>query len=578
MNALRPTLALAKRELRGAFSRWRLVAFLLVWITAAALLNLMLMPVATRDLSELANSSGDILQYETLALLLGLCLVVPSLAAVGITAEREQETLDQLRLTLLSDSTILIGKSLAAMAAALAFIVATLPIFAVAQFSVGLDNTQILELLLYLFTFTFLIVQLGIACSAFFRRALSSLTVSYLVLAVFVLLPLYLELSGTVPIFSRSSDSPIASEWITAITPISVLYTIINNGAIPAWQISTMCILPLLIGYLLNLIARWGIGRTANPKVVRQSKLIKDEGVLLARRKTFPYYLIDPLKPRLQIPDGKNAMFVREFRWGLFQRATWMVRGTYAVFGISLLIFSASVVNFSPDAQIIAFALLIGIFSLAIPAAFGNTFTKEREQGNFDMLRMTLLSAREVILGKTLGGSAVLLPALGAIFLAAFVAYVFLPESYALAACGFITMLVCLTEMVSLSLFASIISRRTSSAVTLGAALSVLAVFASYTIVWIIWNFILAFSFNAGLAPGRERIPWWMTSAISPFSSYKESFLPDGLILNRWNFYRLGGEGPDLEWLYGQFTGLSIAAVMLLVSGYILARYRMRDE
>jgi len=593
MNALRPTLALAKRELRGAFSRWRLVVFLAVWVGAAVLLNWALLPQVSRNLTEIAAHSRQLLAMESLALLLGLCLAVPSIAAVSVTAERDQDTLDQLRLTLLTDRAILRGKAAASMAVALAFLAGMTPIFAVAQFSVGLDNAQIIELVLYVLAFTFMIVEVALACSAIFKRALSSLTLTYMLFTAATVIPAYFSatasaqwrggiagLGGTKGYFlaAGGGQGPLSVQLSEIeISPSGCIFSILQ-GTMPAAYFAVSFLLPVLLGLVASRIARWGLARSAEPKSIRQTKLIKDEQILLARRKSFPYYLIDPLKPRPQIPDGKNAMFVREFRWGLFQRATWMVRGTYAVFAVSLLIFALGVLNFSPDAQVVAFALLIGIFSLAIPAAFGNTFTKEREQGNFDMLRMTLLSAREVIMGKTLGGSAVLAPALGAILLAAFWSYVFLPESYTLAACGLVTMFVCLAEMIALSLFASIISKRTSSAVTLGAVLSLLAVFASYTVVWIIWNFTQLFSANVGFSSRSNQEPWWVTSAISPFSAYKQSFLPNGIQLDRWNFYRLGGEGPDVEWLYGQFTGVTVAVVMLVVSGYILTRYRMRDE
>ena len=372
MNAFRPTLALARRELRGAFSRWRLVVFLALWVGAAVLLNYALLPAATRNLTEITDSSRRLLTIESIALLAGLCIAVPSIAAVSITAEREQETLDQLRLTLLSDRAILRGKTIASMAVAVGFSLAVVPVFAVAQFSVGLDNAQVIQLFVYLLVFAYMIVQFGLACSAYFRHALASLFVAYLFLATLTIFPVYISLSssrffmngwagGTFGFFAPGGQTmSLESTGITYLSPSAVIGVILA-GAAPIEQVSMMCAAPIVFGLLANRIARWALARKSEPKAVRQSRLIKDEQVLLARRSTFPYYLIDPLKPRPPIPDGRNAMLEREFRWGLFQRATWMVRGTYIVFFCAVLIFATGVINFSPSDLYSPFSMLVGL-------------------------------------------------------------------------------------------------------------------------------------------------------------------------------------------------------------------------
>jgi hypothetical protein len=586
MNALRPTLALARRELRGAFSRWRLFVFLFLWIGAAVALNYIFLPEATRNLAEISAQARQLLAIESVALLLGLCVAVPSIAAVSVTAERDQETLDQLRLTLLTDRAILRGKAIASLAAAVAFIVAMMPVFAVAQFSVGLDNAQIIEMLAYILFLTWMIVQVGLASSAFFKHALSTLASTYLFLAIYGLTPLFYSwnrysnwAAGGAVWISNSpyplAGMPLEATILSRLAPHAVLGTIVK-GSLPLWEFGLICLMPAIIGLGAIHVARWGLARTSEPKSVRQSKLIKDEQVLVARRTKFPYYLIDPLKPRPPIPDGRNAMFVREFRWGLFQRVTWMVRGTYLVLFFSILIFAVGVLNYTPFALVSAFAILIGMFALAIPATFGNTFTKEREQGNFDMLRMTLLNARDIIAGKTLGGLAVLAPALGAIVVAGALTNVFLPERYVLVVCGFVTMAVSMLEMVSLSVFASIVSRRTSSSVTLGAVLSLFVIFGAYPTVQIAWQLRELVESALGILIGgsNDAPAWWVSPAISPLSSFSDVFATKFI------------SGPGLYqppsdsgiWAVGQIVAAMLACAMFLLSGYILVRYRMRDR
>lgn len=595
MNTFRPTLALAKRELRGAFSRWRLVMFLALWVGAAVLLNYALLPEATRNLAEIAAHSRQLLAMESIALLLGLCLAVPSIAAVSVTAERDQETLDQLRLTFLTDRAIVRGKAAASMAVALAFLAGMTPVFAVAQFSVGLDNAQIIELVVYVLAFTFMTVEVALACSAILRRALSSLTLTYLLFTTVTVIPAYLSLNaseqwrggiaglgGTKGFFLAAGGGrgPVGAQLSQIeVFPSGCIFSILQ-ATMPAWQFALACLLPVLVGCVASRAARWGLARSYEPRSVTQTKLIKDEQMLVTRRTTFPYYLIDPLKPRPPIPDGKNAMLVREFRWGLFQRATWMVRGTYIVFVCAVLVFAIGVINFSPSALYSAFTMFVAMFCLAIPATFGNAFTKERELGNFDMLRMTMLNSRDIISGKVLGGLGVLAPALCAILVACVFTNAFVPEGYMLTACGIVTMIVCVAELVSLSILASILSRRTSSSVTLGAVLSLFTIFGSYWFLYIVWTLLRILGINTDLFFWRNpnEAPWWVSPSVSPLTSLKETFAPYGFGYFGSYFYGGARREQFSVWIFGQAIGLSVAVITLLVSRFVFTRYRMRDE
>ena len=222
----------------------------------------------------------------------------------------------------------------------------------------------------------------------------------------------------------------------------------------------------------------------------------------------------------------------------------------------------------------------MGMFCLAIPATFGNAFTKERELGNFDMLRMTMLNARDIISGKVLGGLCVLAPSLCAILVACILTNVFVPEGYGVAACGIVTLIVCVAELVSLSILASILSRRTSSAVTLGAVLSLFTIFGSYWFLYVAWFLLSILGINADFFSWRNpnEVAWWVSPSVSPLTSLKESFAPLGFGNVGSYFYGGVRREPISVWIFGQMAGLGVAAIALLISRYIFTRYRMRDE
>jgi len=571
-----PTIALARREMRGAFSRYRLLVFVSLWLLAALVLNYIFWPEQVRSMADMAQQARHLMSLECMALVIGLALAVPSIAAVSITAERDQEMLDQLRLTLISDRMILRGKAFAALAAALAFIIAVMPAFAMVQFSVGLDNVQIVQVLVYTILFARAMVHIGLACSAYFRRAITSLAASYLLLAVIVILPLYLSTRVATVLLNINITTPVAididnlplSELAMQISPAIALRSI-TVSALPSIQFAILSGVQLLMSFIAIRIARWAFSRNAEPKSVRQTKLISDEQLLHARRKQFPYYLIDPMKPRQPITDDRNPMLVREYRWGVFQRATWMVRGTYVSFIASFLLFAITALPFQSSAVVNSIVVVVTILTLAIPATLGNAFTKEREMGNFDMLRMTLLAPREILAGKVLGGLGTIAPCLIAILLGATIGNIFNIEYYTTVICGFITIGVCTVLIASASLLASIVAKRTSTAVTAGAVLSLIYLVGLIPVVYVVS--ILAFA-GTGVRLGNIAAgTLLLRNIVSPIHAYIMVF----------DTYRVVGNwGLPLgtyTWVLSLIVSLGISYVSFHITQRILYRYRMRD-
>jgi ABC-type transport system involved in multi-copper enzyme maturation permease subunit len=225
--------------------------------------------------------------------------------------------------------------------------------------------------------------------------------------------------------------------------------------------------------------------RPPKPAKVETRKPIDDVALLEARRKKFPFYLIDPLRRKESIEDLQNPMLVKELRWGTMGRATTLIRVFYTSFIVFLIacafvLFNTMSATTQMDYNLAILTLMMIQMCLIVtiaPTLVANALTKEHEIGNMDMLRLTLLSPREIVLGKLLAGAVCLSPLLLASFLSGlpllFVA-LFFPGAFAVLFTGYITLLVCALVSLSLGLLASLLTRRTGASIVLSYFLSIL--------------------------------------------------------------------------------------------------------
>jgi hypothetical protein len=300
--------------------------------------------------------------------------------------------------------------------------------------------------------------------------------------------------------------------------------------------------------------------RPQEPLKVETRKPIDNPLVLEARRKTFPYYLIDPLRRKKQIDDQQNPMMVRELRWGLMNRGTILVRVCYSMFILYFIIGSGMMYIERSFETIFPWLLTQMIMTVAlIPALVGNLFTKEYELGNIDMLRMTLLRPRQIVLGKAVAGAISVAPALIAAVLACLPA-LFLKLSsreWSLILTGYTTLFVCALVAVSLSIFASLLTRRTSTSLVLSYFFNGFVFVGLFAICM-----FLAEVFFSGRVSRELSAAFAFTSPIAGFM-----------------YHALEGSSSDnVYWASNMlmFTLFSAALLILCVRGF--ERYRMRDR
>ena len=486
--------------------------------------------------------SGHLLRVLTFALFLGGMIALTPLAAASIANERERNTWSALRLALVSTRGIVFAKMVSLLTVYTLLIAGCLPVLGVIFFLVGVSWQELIVRLLVAYTTVFAAASCGIYCSARFSRTVVavlagfSLTIiisSFLALVVAVLrsvvwtvnVQIVHLLPGIGAGFTRTADGA-ASVLYAIAAPIFYL----APGFMPAspplvglyaalWQ--------ALLGLMLLLATTRRLRHSDEAERVPKHRDVLDQEALTRRRKQFPYYLIDPRKELPPIEDLSNPVMVKELRWGLPGRAPTLVRIGYAMLIVDLLVVGALLVELLSAVETVhAAGLYMTIAScLVIPLLLANSFTKEYEQDNVDMLRMTLVMPAEVVQGKLLGGAVILAPLMApGVVLLLIICLVALAlgngmHTVAMTAAALVTFAVSAWICLSVSLLASVIARRMTTALLLAYALC-FTIFAGMILAfWFTTE--LSYTLFAPLSVSGGSDENFVTSAgLSPFDAF----------------------------------------------------------
>ncbi|MCC6796447.1 MAG: ABC transporter permease [Candidatus Hydrogenedentes bacterium] len=595
-----------RRELRGVLRKIWLVLAAALWICAGAFVTYAGWPTETIQQYGLTTSqyvareSRELLVVQFLVMLFALLFTVPPIAAMSFAGERATDTLDQLRLAPIQGGRIVIGKLMGILFITTLYLCAVVPVFAIAQFLLGLDNQQIFSVIVYLVAVTLMIASLGVACATAFRNPTSAVLAAYGMALGVMFVPVLASWSIEIGMELYSSGESYTSGQQMMITlpgnlipgqdvgGVGVLITVLEmtarvlgpgqvvmgliDGPMEQIEIAVVAIAPLTISAISLLVAARRLRHDDAPRKRRRGISIHDHVELEARRKKFPFYLIDPLRRSSSIADNQNPVFVREFRFGLFLRTTTMVRAAIGTFAVLALAFSLASLAMRPDYIYLLIMLEIWVLVPFVPALLANAFALERDPGHLDMLRMSLLPARQIVLGKIAGESAALAPLFAAGSLALLSPLATRPECYFPTLAGMITLINCAFAGAAIGITAAIVHKRPQTATVSAMSITFLALVGALALMFIgsfaepeIWQIVAK----------RELTSSSLVPVISPVWAYRHFVSHPGVILLEINEYGVPRGAP--WWLLSQAIFAGAAMALLMFSTWFFRRYRMQD-
>ncbi|MFC1734820.1 ABC transporter permease [Candidatus Hydrogenedentota bacterium] len=390
-------------------------------------------------------------------------LLVPTIASRAIVVEKEQDTYDLLRLTLISSYGLLVGKILNTLGSYLLFIIAAMPFFALGFFVVGFDWVQLTQLFGLIIATTISCGGIGVLCSAICKRSFSALVASYF-LTIFVVQFRPFFFIMPIMLFSRGASY----QWLAPVLSPMMALVSIGQGGLSWWQYACAIAVQFAITAFCCLIAAQVIKRPPKAKNVTP---IGDAVTLKKRRRHFPFYLVDPLARKRTVKFGRFPMITKEYLAGSIRWFSPAVRLSLYVFIIWAMIMGVTIFyrgwgNYYWGAD--EFVTRIILLILTIPILTANLLTREYELHNIEMLRMTLLKPHQVMVGKFWAAWVSLSPVLLLILLSCipFFASRNTGEFWEFVL-GILAVLQCAFIAINIVLFASVLVKKTSTAVIL---------------------------------------------------------------------------------------------------------------
>lgn len=559
---LLPSRAIVKYELVSTLRTLRSFAFVVAFVGALFLVSVYSWPQGTMNPDAARHASWQFVRAVTWTLFWVCLLFVPAYAAGAVVGEKERGSFDMLRVTLIQTSGIIAGKFINAVGFFGLLFVALLPVFSTVLFLVGVDPMEIAMAYVLIFAMASACAMVGILSSTIFEHGFAAIAGAYVGVLALMLGPalivlfvlMFLGVFG-----SRGAIDQALGISAMIASPFYTLAAIVSANGIP-WVVFILSMVyhALFIGVCYAATLKM-LRRPPRAVHVPAWKPIDNEAILKRRRDEWPYYLIDPMRRKKPIEDGRNPMLARELRFGLISRGTIWIRVFYGAFFAYFMLGVA--VTFErtsfEDTRVWLLAQIFVTVAVA-PSLVANALTKEYELGNIDMLRMTLLQPRDIVMGKGLAGFMAVIPMVAAACCSAVPLLLWGMSNVDVMFMGYVTLLVCALVSVSLGLTASLVARRTTPALIIGYVLNLL-VFGGFSYAsQLVFHGSLFLRRDETLDPAVA-----MLSPIRAFFDYANNWAQRGV--------------PPVEWITSMLLFVFVGIGLTFIALAAFARYRMRD-
>ncbi len=436
----------------------------------------------------LVRTSDALLLGLVLGQIVMLILVVPGVASVALTGEKEANTLEMLYASRLQPLQIVMGKIGVAVAYPIILLLCGLPFAALLVWRGDMRGEDLLWAYALLVVCAVYLSAISLVISALSRQSATALVIAYAVVLTVcgvVLVPAAIMLA------SQSGDSAMALHYVRALSPVAAALSLFRGQMIetggaaqllPIWQVYIPVALVIILGCFG--IVSMKLSRPPSSSEGFGAPAGSEEERSIGRRVMF---LIDPKKTPKPFGGG-NPIAAKERRTSNLAGWRWMIRLFYGALFLSLALAVMSLYGGAEYGDLLLYvaqvlvALQVGLIMLVVPSLTSAAVSSEIESGTFEILRLSPLGGRQIFWGKLLPS---LLPALLPVLalIPAYGALQFINEGYRvyflrILPIVLLAVLFCCTLGITCSSFISRTARATVTAYLIAAAITVLPLLA----------------------------------------------------------------------------------------------------
>ncbi|GAB4548193.1 MAG: ABC transporter permease [Anaerolineales bacterium] len=214
------------KELRGRMRGWKGSALLVAYLMLLGFFVLSFYAAFAVEANSSSNpgdtqTMGKII-FGTVVVseLLMVSFIAPALTSGAFASERERQTFDLLKISLLSDVDLVLGKLSAALGYLLLLIFAALPLEAIAFILGGVGLAEFIVSTLMLFVTALFFCALGLLTSSFSKRVIVSTVMSYafnILSALVFFIGIFLTAIFESLSVSASQPNPLAEKFFSSL-------------------------------------------------------------------------------------------------------------------------------------------------------------------------------------------------------------------------------------------------------------------------------------------------------------------------------------------------------------------------
>lgn len=405
-----------RKDLIGLLRLKRIAAIQVLFVALIGLMVLLTWPqggvlAGSVTIGDRAAGPGsdDLLMGLVMGQLVLLVLLIPGIAAVSLTSEREGNTLEMLYASRLKPTSIIWGKIGIAIMYPVILLASGLPFVALLSWRGEVQMSELAVSYAVLVTASVYLSVLSLAISAFCRQSATSLVIAYLVVLITcggVLVPAAIMLDSM-----QDPGFAAGLHYVRALSPIAAALSVlrptlndvggVNRQFAPLWQ----AFVPVALGAIVVCISLVAIKLRKAPSSSEGFGAPSGgtlEGRSLGRKVMF---LIDPKKKRK--PLGRlNPLLGKERRTSNLRSGRWMIRIFYASLFLSLGMAVMSLYGGTEHEDLLRYVaqvlmvFQVALVTLVVPSLSSATISSELENGTFELLRLTPLRSGQIFWGK----------------------------------------------------------------------------------------------------------------------------------------------------------------------------------
>ncbi len=392
---------------------WKAVGLQIGFLVCLGVLVTLRWPSEARvDLGGVA--SRQVFRIFGYGLMIGLMLVSPAFPATSIVRERLQGTLALLLNSPIPAFALVLGKLAGSLGFVLLLLVLSFPAAAACFAMGGIGLTEQLGgLYLVLVMLALEYAAIGLLVSSLVRSTDAALRMTYVVI-------LFLALGAIAPHYLLKDAAWAGAELISAatafraISPIPAVMHVLGDTGILGVGGAAGVSEPLRFAAGAALVSVLCIVATVQRLGSRPMDRARDAGRITDERSVRAQFLrrvmylwfFDPQRRSGLIAPWQNPVMVKEQRCRPLGRANWMMRliGIYFILSLALVLGATTLSQSQGVVGVLsAIAIMqVSLIMLLAPSVASGLISAERESRGWQLLQMTPLSPRAIVIGKLL--------------------------------------------------------------------------------------------------------------------------------------------------------------------------------